>query len=81
MFVCLRLPGVELPGELREHIRNGPSIVLVGAGFFFFLHVCHEDFDASGFDGSRVLEATDVQLLKIFAILFLLRRWSVFSWC
>ena len=50
--VCLRRWRVELFVEIREHICNIPSVVLVVAPFV--LHMCFEAFPASDVDGSRV---------------------------
>ena len=55
VFVCLRRRRAELLVELCEHVHNVLSDICVAASFI--LHVCDEDFLASGFDGCYVLES------------------------
>ena len=59
----------ELPMELRQHVRNAMSVVLAGASLVF--HVCYEGFLAFGFDGSGVVESTEVaqDICNVFVVL------------
>ena len=58
VFLCLRRRRAELLVELCEHVHNVLSVICVAASFI--LHVCDEDFLASGFDRCFVLESAAI---------------------